>query len=151
MYPSHKYARFLAITSVFSNNSGWTHQENDHVRVTSAIPNHLLCISYSEVMYRVALWWTFWYFEGDGRVISPLPRNKSSCISSTTNVTELCGLEVKTATGSLSAFGDSSMQTPSKSRIRQGCHSAGPDVSGNKGSPPSAQSQSQKGVKVALK
>ncbi|KAG8506226.1 Leucine-rich repeat-containing protein 49, partial [Galemys pyrenaicus] len=69
----------------------------------------------------------------DGRVISPSPRNKSSCISSTTNVTELYGLEMKTATSSLSAFGDSTIQTPSKSRIRQGCHSAGPNVSGNKG------------------
>ncbi|CAO2634743.1 Leucine-rich repeat-containing protein 49 [Lemmus lemmus] len=69
--------------------------------------------------------------QGDGRVISPLPRNKSSCISSTTNVTELCGLDMRTATGSLSAFGDSSIQTPSKPRIRQGCHSAGPNVSGD--------------------
>ncbi|XP_011227119.1 leucine-rich repeat-containing protein 49 isoform X2 [Ailuropoda melanoleuca] len=69
--------------------------------------------------------------QGDGRVISPSPRNKSSCISSTTNVTELCGLEMKTAMSSLSAFGDSSIQTPSKSRIRQGCHSAGPNVSGD--------------------
>ncbi|XP_023510279.1 leucine-rich repeat-containing protein 49 isoform X2 [Equus przewalskii] len=69
--------------------------------------------------------------QGDGRVISPSPRNKSSCISSTTNVTELCGLEMKTTTSSLSAFGDSSIQTPSKSRIRQGCHSAGPNVSGD--------------------
>ncbi|XP_045666637.1 leucine-rich repeat-containing protein 49 isoform X2 [Ursus americanus] len=69
--------------------------------------------------------------QGDGRVISPSPRNKSSCISSTPNVTELCGLEMKTAMSSLSAFGDSSMQTPSKSRIRQGCHSAGPNVSGD--------------------
>ncbi|XP_011374134.1 leucine-rich repeat-containing protein 49 isoform X3 [Pteropus medius] len=67
----------------------------------------------------------------DGRVISPSPRNKSSCISSTTNVTELCGLEMKTTMSSLSAFGDSSIQTPSKSRIRQGCHSAGPNVSGD--------------------
>ncbi|XP_033611893.1 leucine-rich repeat-containing protein 49 isoform X3 [Fukomys damarensis] len=67
----------------------------------------------------------------DGRVISPLPRNKSSCISSTTNLTELCGLEMKTATSSLSAFGDSSIQTPSKARIRQGCHSAGPNISGD--------------------
>ncbi|XP_070324841.1 leucine-rich repeat-containing protein 49 isoform X4 [Odocoileus virginianus] len=69
--------------------------------------------------------------QGDGRVISPSLHNKSSCISSTTNVTELCGLEMKTATSSLSAFGDSSIQTPSKSRIRQGCHSAGPNVSGD--------------------
>uniref|UniRef100_A0A8D2KD87 Leucine-rich repeat-containing protein 49 n=1 Tax=Urocitellus parryii TaxID=9999 RepID=A0A8D2KD87_UROPR len=69
--------------------------------------------------------------QGDGRVISPSLRYKSSCISSTTNVTELCGLEMKTATTSLSAFGDSSIQTPSKSRIRQGCHSAGPNVSGD--------------------
>ncbi|XP_059227930.1 leucine-rich repeat-containing protein 49 isoform X1 [Mustela nigripes] len=69
--------------------------------------------------------------QGDGRVISPSPRNKSSCISSTTNVTELCGLEMKTTMSSLSAFGDSSIQTPSKSRIRQGCHSAGPNVSGD--------------------
>nr|XP_035951065.1 leucine-rich repeat-containing protein 49 isoform X2 [Halichoerus grypus] len=69
--------------------------------------------------------------QGDGRVISPSPRNKSSFISSTTNVTELCGLEMKTTMSSLSAFGDSSIQTPSKSRIRQGCHSAGPNVSGD--------------------
>ncbi|XP_078189641.1 leucine-rich repeat-containing protein 49 isoform X6 [Callithrix jacchus] len=69
--------------------------------------------------------------QGDGRVISPSPCNKSSCISSTTNVTELYGLEMKTATSSLSAFGDSSIKTPSKSRIRQGCHSAGPNVSGD--------------------
>ncbi|KAM6149717.1 leucine-rich repeat-containing protein 49 isoform 2-T2 [Erethizon dorsatum] len=69
--------------------------------------------------------------QGDGRVISPSPRNKSSCISSTTNLTELCGLEMKTATSSLSAFGDSSIQTPSKSRIRQGWHSAGPSISGD--------------------
>ncbi|CAH6871440.1 Lrrc49 [Phodopus roborovskii] len=69
--------------------------------------------------------------QGDGRVISPSPRNKSSCISSTTNVTELCGLDMRTATSSLSAFGDSSIQTPSKPRIRQGCHSAGPNVSGD--------------------
>ncbi|XP_069314246.1 leucine-rich repeat-containing protein 49 isoform X1 [Eulemur rufifrons] len=69
--------------------------------------------------------------QGDGRVISPSPRSKSSCISSTTNVTELYGLEMKTATSSLSAFGDSSIQTSSKSRIRQGCHSAGPNVSGD--------------------
>ncbi|XP_074184308.1 leucine-rich repeat-containing protein 49 isoform X3 [Rhinolophus sinicus] len=67
----------------------------------------------------------------DGRVISPSPRNKSACISSTTNVTELCGLDMKTTMSSLSAFGDSSIQTPSKSRIRQGCHSAGPNVSGD--------------------
>ncbi|KAM6203168.1 leucine-rich repeat-containing protein 49 isoform 4-T4 [Rhynchocyon petersi] len=47
-------------------------------------------------------------------------------------LTELCGLEMKTAMSSLSAFGDSSMiQTPSKSRVRQGCHSAGPNVSGD--------------------
>ncbi|XP_076980016.1 leucine-rich repeat-containing protein 49 isoform X3 [Tamandua tetradactyla] len=71
------------------------------------------------------------YISGDGRVISPSPRNKSACISSTTNVTELCGLEMKTTTSSLSAFGDSSIQTPSKPRIRQGCHSAGPNVSGD--------------------
>nr|XP_010953624.1 leucine-rich repeat-containing protein 49 isoform X1 [Camelus bactrianus] len=69
--------------------------------------------------------------QGDGRVISPSPRNKSSCISSTTNGTEPCGLEMKTTTSSLPAFGDSSIQTPSKSRIRQGCHSAGPNVSGD--------------------
>ncbi|XP_040595609.1 leucine-rich repeat-containing protein 49 isoform X3 [Mesocricetus auratus] len=69
--------------------------------------------------------------QGDGRVISPSPRNKSSCISSTTNGTELSGLDMKTATSSLSAFGDSSIQTPSKPRIRQGCHSAGPNVSGD--------------------
>ncbi|XP_005393694.1 PREDICTED: leucine-rich repeat-containing protein 49 isoform X2 [Chinchilla lanigera] len=69
--------------------------------------------------------------QGDGRVISPSPRNKSSCISSTTNLTELYGLEMKAATSSLSAFGDSSIQTPSKSRIRQGCHSAGPNISGD--------------------
>ncbi|XP_010592020.1 leucine-rich repeat-containing protein 49 isoform X3 [Loxodonta africana] len=69
--------------------------------------------------------------QGDGRVLSPSPGSKSSCISTTTNVTELCGLEMKTATSSLSAFGDSSIQTPSKSRIRQGCHSAGPNVSGD--------------------
>ncbi|XP_016056684.1 PREDICTED: leucine-rich repeat-containing protein 49 isoform X2 [Miniopterus natalensis] len=69
--------------------------------------------------------------QGDGRVISPSPRNKSSCISSTTNVTELCGLDMKTTMSSLSAFGDSSIQIPSKSRIRQGCHSAGPNVSGD--------------------
>ncbi|XP_075821747.1 leucine-rich repeat-containing protein 49 isoform X5 [Microtus pennsylvanicus] len=68
---------------------------------------------------------------GDGRVISPSPRNKSSCISSPTNVTEPCGLDMRTATSSLSAFGDSSIQTPSKPRIRQGCHSAGPNVSGD--------------------
>ncbi|XP_045443338.1 leucine-rich repeat-containing protein 49 isoform X1 [Pipistrellus kuhlii] len=69
--------------------------------------------------------------QGDGRVISPSPRNKSSCISSTANVTELYGLDMKTTTNSLSAFGDSSIQIPSKSRIRQGCHSAGPSVSGD--------------------
>ncbi|XP_072807223.1 leucine-rich repeat-containing protein 49 isoform X2 [Vicugna pacos] len=69
--------------------------------------------------------------QGDGRVISPSPRNKSSCVSSTTNGTEPCGLEMKTTTSSLPAFGDSSIQTPSKSRIRQGCHSAGPNVSGD--------------------
>ncbi|XP_006172365.1 LOW QUALITY PROTEIN: leucine-rich repeat-containing protein 49 [Tupaia chinensis] len=69
--------------------------------------------------------------QGDGRIISPSPRNKSSCLSSTTNVTELCGLEMKTAMSSLSAFGDSSILTPSKSRSRQGCHSAGPNVSGD--------------------
>uniref|UniRef100_G1THF6 Leucine-rich repeat-containing protein 49 n=1 Tax=Oryctolagus cuniculus TaxID=9986 RepID=G1THF6_RABIT len=69
--------------------------------------------------------------QGDGRIISPSARSKSSYISSTTNVTELCGLDVKTATSSLSAFGDSSTQTPSKARIRQGCHSAGPNVSGD--------------------
>ncbi|XP_049761546.1 leucine-rich repeat-containing protein 49 isoform X1 [Elephas maximus indicus] len=69
--------------------------------------------------------------QGDGRVLSPSPGSKSSCISTTTNVTELCGLEMKTATSSLSAFGDSSIQTPSKSRIRPGCHSAGPNVSGD--------------------
>ncbi|KAF0885941.1 LRC49 protein, partial [Crocuta crocuta] len=69
--------------------------------------------------------------QGDGRVISPSPRNKSSCISSTTNVTDLCGLEMKTTMSSLSAFGDSSIQTPSKPRTRQGCHSAGPNVSGD--------------------
>ncbi|XP_006888403.1 PREDICTED: leucine-rich repeat-containing protein 49 isoform X1 [Elephantulus edwardii] len=67
--------------------------------------------------------------QGDG---SPSPHNKSSCISSTTNVTELCGLEMKTAMNSFSAFGDSSMiHIPSKSRVRQGCHSAGPNVSGD--------------------
>ncbi|XP_047593687.1 leucine-rich repeat-containing protein 49 isoform X5 [Lutra lutra] len=38
---------------------------------------------------------------------------------------------MKTTMNSLSAFGDSSIQTPSKSRIRQGCHSAGPNVSGD--------------------
>ncbi|XP_021092645.1 leucine-rich repeat-containing protein 49 isoform X2 [Heterocephalus glaber] len=69
--------------------------------------------------------------QGDGRVISPSPRNKSSCISSTTNLTELCGLEMKAAMSSLSAFGDSSIQTPPKARIRQGCHSAGPNTSGD--------------------
>ncbi|XP_005870302.1 PREDICTED: leucine-rich repeat-containing protein 49 isoform X1 [Myotis brandtii] len=69
--------------------------------------------------------------QGDGRVISPSPRNKSSCISSTANVTELNGLDMKTTMNSLSAFGDSSIQIPSKSRIRQGCHSAGPNVSGD--------------------
>nr|KAF6501209.1 leucine rich repeat containing 49 [Molossus molossus] len=69
--------------------------------------------------------------QGDGRVISPSPRNKSSCVSSTTNMTELCGLDMKTTMSSLSAFGDSSIQIPSKSRIRQGCHSAGPNVSGD--------------------
>ncbi|XP_065729069.1 leucine-rich repeat-containing protein 49 isoform X1 [Phocoena phocoena] len=69
--------------------------------------------------------------QGDGRVISPSPRNKSSYISSTTNVTELCGLKMKTTMSSLSAFGDSSIQTPSKSRIRPGCHSPGPNVSGD--------------------
>ncbi|XP_004611773.1 leucine-rich repeat-containing protein 49 isoform X1 [Sorex araneus] len=69
--------------------------------------------------------------QGDGRVISPSPRNKSSCISSTTNETELCGLEMKPAMSSLSAFGDSAIQIPSKSRIRPGCHSAGPNVSGD--------------------
>ncbi|KAM5242894.1 leucine-rich repeat-containing protein 49 isoform 4-T4 [Hipposideros larvatus] len=38
---------------------------------------------------------------------------------------------MKTTMSSLSGFGDSSIQTPSKSRIRQGCHSAGPNVSGD--------------------
>nr|XP_004666779.1 leucine-rich repeat-containing protein 49 isoform X2 [Jaculus jaculus] len=69
--------------------------------------------------------------QGDGRVISPSPRNKSSFISSTTNVTELYGLDMKTTTSSFSAFGDCSIQTPFKSRLRQGCHSAGPNVSGD--------------------
>ncbi|XP_073068204.1 leucine-rich repeat-containing protein 49 isoform X5 [Manis javanica] len=36
---------------------------------------------------------------------------------------------MKTTMSSLSAFGDSSIQTSSKSRIRQGCRSAGPSVS----------------------
>ncbi|XP_059514509.1 leucine-rich repeat-containing protein 49 isoform X3 [Myotis daubentonii] len=38
---------------------------------------------------------------------------------------------MKTTMNSLSAFGDSSIQIPSKFRIRQGCHSAGPNVSGD--------------------
>ncbi|KAF6131278.1 leucine rich repeat containing 49 [Phyllostomus discolor] len=38
---------------------------------------------------------------------------------------------MKTAMSSFSAFGDSSIQIPSKSRIRQGCHSAGPNVPGD--------------------
>ncbi|XP_065729073.1 leucine-rich repeat-containing protein 49 isoform X5 [Phocoena phocoena] len=38
---------------------------------------------------------------------------------------------MKTTMSSLSAFGDSSIQTPSKSRIRPGCHSPGPNVSGD--------------------
>ncbi|XP_042553336.1 leucine-rich repeat-containing protein 49 isoform X2 [Dipodomys spectabilis] len=70
-------------------------------------------------------------FPGDGRVVSPSPRNKSSCLSPTTNLTEMCGLDMKSGASSLSAFGDSSFQTPSKYRVRQGCHSAGPDVSGD--------------------
>ncbi|XP_031811152.1 leucine-rich repeat-containing protein 49 isoform X5 [Sarcophilus harrisii] len=69
--------------------------------------------------------------DGDGRVISPSPRNKPSFVPSTTNLTDLCGLELKSGANSLSAFGDSSIQTPTKSRIRQGCHSAGPNVSGD--------------------
>ncbi|XP_042553335.1 leucine-rich repeat-containing protein 49 isoform X1 [Dipodomys spectabilis] len=69
--------------------------------------------------------------QGDGRVVSPSPRNKSSCLSPTTNLTEMCGLDMKSGASSLSAFGDSSFQTPSKYRVRQGCHSAGPDVSGD--------------------
>ncbi|XP_051836711.1 leucine-rich repeat-containing protein 49 isoform X3 [Antechinus flavipes] len=69
--------------------------------------------------------------QGDGRVISPSPRNKPSFVPSTTNLTDLCGLELKSGANSLSAFGDSSIQTPTKSRIRQGCHSAGPNVSGD--------------------
>ncbi|KAM4826046.1 leucine-rich repeat-containing protein 49 isoform 1-T1 [Thomomys bottae] len=69
--------------------------------------------------------------QGDGRAVSPSPRNKSSCLPSTTNLTELCGLDMKSGASSLSAFGDSSFQTPSKYRVRQGCHSAGPDVSGD--------------------
>ncbi|XP_020837722.1 leucine-rich repeat-containing protein 49 isoform X1 [Phascolarctos cinereus] len=69
--------------------------------------------------------------QGDGRVISPSPRNKPSFVPSTTNMTDLCGLELKSGANSLSAFGDSSIQTPTKSRIRQGCHSAGPNVSGD--------------------
>nr|XP_045016874.1 leucine-rich repeat-containing protein 49 isoform X5 [Jaculus jaculus] len=38
---------------------------------------------------------------------------------------------MKTTTSSFSAFGDCSIQTPFKSRLRQGCHSAGPNVSGD--------------------
>nr|KAF6392767.1 leucine rich repeat containing 49 [Pipistrellus kuhlii] len=64
-----------------------------------------------------------------GRLLQhDLERNYSSRQA---NVTELYGLDMKTTTNSLSAFGDSSIQIPSKSRIRQGCHSAGPSVSGD--------------------
>ncbi|XP_073068215.1 leucine-rich repeat-containing protein 49 isoform X11 [Manis javanica] len=64
-------------------------------------------------------------------IVSEWKSNKASCFSSTPNVTELCGPEMKTTMSSLSAFGDSSIQTSSKSRIRQGCRSAGPSVSGD--------------------
>ncbi|XP_005870305.1 PREDICTED: leucine-rich repeat-containing protein 49 isoform X4 [Myotis brandtii] len=64
-----------------------------------------------------------------GRLLQhDLERNYSSRQA---NVTELNGLDMKTTMNSLSAFGDSSIQIPSKSRIRQGCHSAGPNVSGD--------------------
>uniref|UniRef100_A0A8C3K1J0 Leucine rich repeat containing 49 n=1 Tax=Calidris pygmaea TaxID=425635 RepID=A0A8C3K1J0_9CHAR len=60
--------------------------------------------------------------QGDQRVLSPLVRNKQIYLPVPSSLTELSGLELKQNTGSLSGFGESSMQTLIKSRSRQSSH-----------------------------
>ncbi|XP_065268227.1 leucine-rich repeat-containing protein 49 [Emys orbicularis] len=69
--------------------------------------------------------------QGDGRLLTPLVRNKQVYVPVAANLADLSGLELKQGGGCLSAFGDSSIHTPTKSRTRQGCHSAGPNISEN--------------------
>nr|XP_048722895.1 leucine-rich repeat-containing protein 49 isoform X2 [Caretta caretta] len=69
--------------------------------------------------------------QGDGRLLTPLVRNKQVYVPVAANLAELSGLELKQGAGCLSTFGDSSIHTPTKSRTRQGCHSAGPNISDN--------------------
>ncbi|XP_075753852.1 leucine-rich repeat-containing protein 49 isoform X1 [Pelodiscus sinensis] len=69
--------------------------------------------------------------QGDGRFLTPLVRNKQVYVPVAANLADLSGLELKQGSGYQSAFGDSSVHTPTKFRTRQGCHSAGPSVSDN--------------------
>ncbi|XP_048722897.2 leucine-rich repeat-containing protein 49 isoform X4 [Caretta caretta] len=69
--------------------------------------------------------------QGDGRLLTPLVRNKQVYVPVAANLAALSGLELKQGAGCLSTFGDSSIHTPTKSRTRQGCHSAGPNISDN--------------------
>ncbi|XP_021263142.1 leucine-rich repeat-containing protein 49 isoform X1 [Numida meleagris] len=67
--------------------------------------------------------------QGDPRVLSPLVRNKQLYLPVPSALTELSGLEFKQSTGSLSAFGESSIHA--KPRSRQSSHSVSSHASDN--------------------
>ncbi|XP_066491721.1 leucine-rich repeat-containing protein 49 isoform X2 [Tiliqua scincoides] len=64
----------------------------------------------------------------DGR-LSPLARSKKVYVPMSSQFADIPGLDMKPGSGSLTAFGDCSFPNPSKYRIQQGCHSAGPNIS----------------------
>ncbi|XP_019359871.1 PREDICTED: leucine-rich repeat-containing protein 49 [Gavialis gangeticus] len=67
--------------------------------------------------------------QGDGRILSPLVRNKQVYVAA--NLPDPVALEFKESTGALSAFGDSSGYTTAKSRPRQEGHTLSSHISDN--------------------
>ncbi|XP_059570803.1 leucine-rich repeat-containing protein 49 isoform X3 [Alligator mississippiensis] len=66
---------------------------------------------------------------GDGRILSPLVRNKQVYVAA--NLPDPVALEFKESTGAFAAFGDSSGYTTAKSRPRQESHTLGSNISDN--------------------
>lgn len=71
----------------------------------------------------------FFFPPGDGRILSPLVRNKQVYVAA--NLPDPVALEFKESTGAFAAFGDSSGYTTAKSRPRQESHTLGSNISGN--------------------
>lgn len=64
-------------------------------------------------------------------MLSPLMRNKQIYLPVPSALTELSALDLKQNAGSLSGFGESSVQTPTKSRSQQSSHSISSHAPGN--------------------